>query len=82
MTSVWGLTLHHKDDMDYDPNEYLPHIYGKFRERNAAVKVRPLLPTPKAGELPFVSEVTDEIKNAVEYLPTLKEFGFTDEEIV
>jgi hypothetical protein len=44
--SVWGLTLHHLNDLDYDPNEYLPHIYGKFRERNLNVKVRPLLPTP------------------------------------
>ena len=54
LTSVWGLTLHHKDDMDYNPNEYLPHIYGKFRERNLAVKVRPLVPAPQQGELPFL----------------------------
>jgi deoxyribodipyrimidine photo-lyase len=45
-SSLWGLTLHHLADLDYDPKEYLPHIYGKFRERNAAVKVRALVPTP------------------------------------
>jgi hypothetical protein len=51
--SVWGLTLHHLNDLDYDPNEYLPHIYGKFRERNLNVKVRPLLPTPTKNQMPF-----------------------------
>ena len=44
--SVWGLTLHHLNDFEYDPNEYLPHVYSKFREINFNVKVRPLLPTP------------------------------------
>jgi len=48
--------------MDYDPEEYIPHIYGKFRERNALVKVRPLLPTPKKGDLPFVKESNEIIK--------------------
>jgi hypothetical protein len=42
--------------MDYDPDEYIPHIYGKFREKNALVKVRQLLPTPKKGDLPFPKE--------------------------
>ena len=48
--------------MDYDPEEYIPHIYGKFRERNALVKVRPLLPTPNKGDLPFVKESNEIIK--------------------
>jgi len=35
--SVWGSTLHHIDDIPYNPKDYLPHIYGKFREKNAGV---------------------------------------------
>jgi hypothetical protein len=38
--SVWGSTLHHLDDLPYNPREYLPHIYGKFREKQANVRVR------------------------------------------
>lgn len=53
--SVWGNTLHHLDDLPYNPNEYLPHIYGKFREKNAAVPVRPVLPTPQKNDMPFPS---------------------------
>jgi len=44
--SVWGSTLYHIDDLPYQPKEYLPHIYGKFREKTASVRVRPLLETP------------------------------------
>lgn len=44
--SVWGSTLHHLDDMPYDPNEQLPHVYGRFRDKGSSVKVRELLPTP------------------------------------
>jgi hypothetical protein len=54
MESVWGSTLHHIDDMPYNPKEYLPHIYGKFREKNAAVPVRQLVDSPKLNEMPFV----------------------------
>ena len=75
MESVWGLTLHHIDDLDFNPNDYLPHIYGKFRERNVLVKVRPLLPTPKKGDLPFPASFP---KDKLGKIPTLKEFGFND----
>lgn len=81
MESVWGLTLHHKDDLDYDPNEYLPHIYGRFRDRNALVKVRPELPSPAKGELPYTSSPNAVAKNAKDYLPTLSDFGFSKAEI-
>jgi deoxyribodipyrimidine photo-lyase len=58
--SVWGSTLHHIDDLSYDPHEYLPHIYGKFREKNAGVAVRKLVDTPKKGDMPYPSPAKDE----------------------
>lgn len=76
--SVWGSTLHHIDDLPYNPREYLPHIYGRFREKNAGVKVRPLLEAPKKGELPFVSKPDKLITDACAYMPTLKDFGFDE----
>lgn len=76
--SVWGSTLHHIDDLPYNPKEYLPHIYGKFREKNAGIKVRPLLEAPKKGELPFVAKPGKEITDACSYLPSLKELGYGD----
>ena len=54
INSIWSSTLHHLDDLPYDPVEYLPHIYGKFREKNVQVKVRDILPTPCKDELPFL----------------------------
>ena len=52
--SVWGSTLHHIDDMPYDPVEYFPHIYGNFRKKGENVKVRELFESPKNGDLPFI----------------------------
>jgi len=71
--------LHHLDDLPYDPREYLPHIYGKFREKQANVRVRQLLPSPGAGDLPFVTKgnLSAEISNGTTYLPELQEFGFS-----
>ena len=51
--SVWGSTLYHLEDLPYNPKEYLPHIYGKFREKSAGVKVREMLKTPLKGDLPY-----------------------------
>jgi uncharacterized protein (UPF0128 family) len=48
--------------MDYNPDDYIPHIYGKFRERNSLVKVRQLLPTLKKGDIPFAKEINEIIK--------------------
>ena len=77
--SVWGNTLHHIDDLDYNPKEYLPHIYGKFREKNATVLVRPLLSTPTS--LPWVAKSNKTIDDSVKYMPTLEDFGFTKAEV-
>ena len=76
--SVWGSTLHHIDDMSYNPKEYLPHIYGKFREKNAGVNVRPLLPTPIKKDLPYPLKPGKVISEAESYMPTLSDFGFVE----
>lgn len=31
--SIWGATLHHIDDLPYDPTEYFPHTYGNMRKK-------------------------------------------------
>jgi len=59
------------DDLPYDPIEYLPHIYGKFREKSAGVQVRPLLPTPEKNSMPFPSLTDSILKTGVKYIPTL-----------
>jgi len=68
---VWGSTLYHLDDLPYKPKEYLPHIYGKFREKSAAVRVRKCHDAPKKGDMPFVSKPTTEMKSGMNYMPTL-----------
>ena len=79
--SIWSLTLHHLHDLDYDPKEYLPHVYGKFRERSAHVKVRQLLRTPGKGDLPGVASMTKIEAACSKYLPQLSEFGYGKKEI-
>ena len=78
--SVWGSTLYHRDDMPYNPATDLPHIYGRFRSTTEKVKVRELLNSPSKGDLPFTSDKTKDLVSAIKYMPTLDEFGFTDEE--
>lgn len=81
MRSVWALTMHHLKDLDYNPKEYLPHIYGKFREKGAHVKVRPLMPTPAEGDLPFPPKMNKTEEKALKYIPDLSNFGFSKQEI-
>ena len=54
INSIWSSTLYHLDDLPFNPVEYLPHNFGKFREKNIQVKVRDILPTPSKYELPFL----------------------------
>lgn len=46
IVNVWSSTVYHIDDLGFHPKD-LPHIYGKFREKTADVKVRPLFAQPK-----------------------------------
>ena len=51
--SLWGSTLHHIDDLPYDPYDFCPPSYSSMRRKQEEVRVRDLLPTPQAGSLPF-----------------------------
>jgi hypothetical protein len=76
--------LHHIDDLPYDPHTYFPHVYGHFRKKQADVKVRPLLPDPKKGDLAMIDidQAEDIEKAALDYMPSLKDdFGFSEQEI-
>ena len=70
--SIWGSTLHHIDDIGYNPKEYLPHIYGKFREKHVSVKVRKIIQTES---LDFPK---DEPIPGLDFLPKMADFGFED----
>lgn len=52
---IWGNTIHHIDDLPYDPIEYFPHTYGNMRKKQDSVKVRKLFETPEEGDLPFLN---------------------------
>ena len=81
--SLWGSTLHHIDDLPFDPVEYFPHVYGNYRRKTANVKSRAILSSPTKGQLPFIlKQVSTEIEEALTFMPDLKEdFKFSDEEI-
>jgi deoxyribodipyrimidine photo-lyase len=80
--SIWGSTLHHIDDLPYDPNTYAPHAYGYFRKKHADVQVRALLPTPEEGQLPFIEPKTDHLQKSLSFMPCLHgDFGFSHEEV-
>ena len=76
LESIWGSTLYNLNDLDYNPSDWMPHVYGKFREKSQKVRVRDLLPTPQKKELPFMKQ-----KNQWNKVPTLKDLGFEEEEI-
>lgn len=70
--------------MPYDPVEYFPHIYGNFRKKGEATKVRSMLDSPQKDDLPFynkIEKITDVEKKALEFMPNLADFGFSKDEI-
>lgn len=71
--SIWGSTLHHIDDLPYDPHEYFPHTYGFMRKKQEQVKVRPMVDSPEPGSLPFIdlASAADFEKQAANFLPDL-----------
>ena len=34
LESIWGSTLYNLNDLDYNPSDWMPHVYGKFREKS------------------------------------------------
>lgn len=81
IVDMWGSTIYHVDDLPFKPKEYLPHIYGKFREKSEGTRVREVLDTPKKGEIPFASKPGSIITKAIKFTPDLvKDLGYTKEE--
>jgi len=80
MKGLWGLTLEHIDDMGFDPQQELPSNFTGFWKDTSHVPIRPLVPAPKLGELPFEVS-TDLIKQSGEYMPTLEDFGLKNEPV-
>ena len=79
---IWNSTLHHIDDLPYDPVEYFPHVYGNMRKKQSTVKVRNLLSSPEKGDLPSLKPKNEAISQALTFMPELKKhFKFSDEEI-
>jgi deoxyribodipyrimidine photolyase len=63
--------------LGYDPQKTFPTPFTKYNNGNSNVPIRELLPSPKDGDLPF----PEKFEHDIGYLPDLKTFGFTDEEI-
>jgi hypothetical protein len=80
--SIWGSTLHHLDDLPYNPTEYFPHVYGNFRKKQEHVKVRQILPSPEKGELPLPDKknLSKTELSSLSFLPKLEDFGFKKDE--
>ncbi len=84
MVPIWGSTLHHIDDLPYDPHEYFPHTYGFMRKKQDQVKVRALLPQVPANSMPFIDLAKGSAveKQAATFMPDLEtDLGFTEEEV-
>lgn len=74
--SVWGSTINHIDDLPYNPTEYVPWNFTSLKGKHAGIEVKPILPPPTSGSLPFPGDPDAYIQHAAGYLPTLGEFGF------
>ena len=84
MVPIWGSTLHHIDDLPYDPVQYFPHTYGFMRKKQVNCVVRPLFDTPESGSMPFINlaEADEHERVASEFMPDLvRDLGFTKEEV-
>ncbi len=75
---VWGSTIYHIDDLTMDPAEIAPQ-YTKFRKLSEGTPIRPIIPEPAAGYLPFTENPSEVITSSAMFMPTLTNLGFTIE---
>ena len=73
LKSVWGSTLYHINDLPFNPKEWYPDVYTKFQKMNIPTKIRPLLDTPGAGDLPFPENPNASVKTGINFMPNLKD---------
>ena len=52
LTPIWNSTLHHIDDLPYDPIEFFPPTQSNMKNKQKNVKVRHVLRSPKKDDLP------------------------------
>ena len=79
---IWNSTLHHIDDLPYDPVEFFPPTNGNMRSKQKNLEVRPLHKSPKKGDLPFLKTQNEAVKEALNFMPDLrKDFNFSEEEV-
>jgi len=50
---LWGMTLHHLDDLTYNLQKDFAPNYTGMRRKHEKIKVRPLIPDLKEGQLPL-----------------------------
>ena len=72
LAPIWNSTLHHIDDLPYDPVEYFPHVYGNMRKKQWNLKVRKVFTSPKKGDLPALQTKDEFVKTALSFVPDLK----------
>ena len=73
--SIWGSTLYHIDDLDYNPKEYLPNTGTQFMKSTYNFNIRDMVKSPRKGDLPYPLKLDGVMKDAETYLPSLKEMG-------
>jgi len=81
---IWGSTLHHIDDLPYDPHTYFPHTYGYMKKKQVDIRVRELLSSAESGSMPFIDlgKAPDVVQEAAEYVPHLvTDLGLDPEEV-
>ena len=79
---IWNSTLHHIDDLPYDPSEFFPPTFSSMRNKQKDVTVRPLLKSLRSGILPTFKPDNKAIEEASSFMPDLaSDFKFTKKEI-
>jgi hypothetical protein len=46
LRGLWSSTLHHFEDLTFNPRDKFTHIFGEYRKMVKEVKIRDLLPDP------------------------------------
>lgn len=81
LKKVWGYSLFHKDDLPFQGDiSRMPDVFTPFKEKcERGSKVRPCFPAPGKNSLGSIPEDLQAAARAA--LPTLKELGFSEQEI-
>ena len=87
VTTVWGSTLYHKDDLPFNDGPFgIPDTFTPFRTKvEAKCKIDKPRPVPNQGDLALditLRTLGDKMdKCSLQYMPTLQELGYTAEQV-